>query len=72
MLGVCPGVRGDIEATIRLVHKVLKIFFFLGGGGGFGVFIELIEICFVIVFVIVFYVFEAEGLVVKQNWQYPN
>ena len=35
-------------------------------------FIELTEVCFVTAFVIVFYVFEAEGLVVKQNWQYPN
>ena len=34
-------------------------------------FIELKEVCVVIAFVIVFYVFEAEGLVVKQNWQYP-
>ena len=35
-------------------------------------FIEWTEVCFVISFVIVFYVFEAEGLVVKQNWQYPD
>ena len=35
-------------------------------------FIELTEVFSVIAFVIVFYVFEAEGLVVKQNWQYSN
>ena len=35
-------------------------------------FTELTEVCFVIAFVIVFYVFEAEVLVVKQNWQYRN
>ena len=34
-------------------------------------FIELTEVCFVIALSLSC-VFEAEGLVVKQNWQYPN